>query len=83
VRPIASLVDDDSATLQILPDVLRIHLPCVAIDVSSSRANALHRLAAGSYHGTLRALERDAEIARRHKSKDSCSLVQALPDDGV
>ena len=83
MRPIASLVDDDSATLQILPDVLRIELPGVAVGVSSSRADALHRLAAGSYHGTLGALERDAEIAHRHKFKDSCSLVKAVPDDGV
>jgi len=65
VRPITSLVDDDSATLQILPDVLRIQLPGVAVDVSSSRANALHRLAAGSDHATLRALEKDTETARR------------------
>ena len=63
MRPITSLVDDDSATLQILPDVLRIQLR-VAVDVSSSRANALHRLATGSDHA-LRALERDTETARR------------------
>jgi len=53
VRPIALLVDDDSATLQILPDVLRLHLPDVAIDTSTSPTDALHRLAARSYHVVL------------------------------
>jgi two-component system, NtrC family, nitrogen regulation response regulator NtrX len=53
MRPCALLVDDDAATLRVLPEVLRLHLPNMAVHACNSAVDALDRLKARPYHVVL------------------------------
>lgn len=53
MRPIALLVDDDAATLRVLPEVLRLYLPNLTVHTSNSPLDALGRLNVRPYHAVL------------------------------
>jgi two-component system nitrogen regulation response regulator NtrX len=53
MRPIALLVDDDAATLRVLPEVLRLYLPNLTVHTSNSPLDALERLNVRPYHAVL------------------------------
>ena len=53
MRPIALVVDDDAATLRVLPEVLRLHLPNLTVHTSGSARDALTRLNVRPYHAVL------------------------------
>jgi DNA-binding NtrC family response regulator len=53
MRSCALLVDDDPATLRVLPEVLRLHLPNLTVHTSGSPFDALERLSLRPYHAVL------------------------------
>src|SRR5438270_92041 len=60
MRSCALLVDDDAATLRVLPEVLRLHLPNLTVRTSSSPFDALERLSLRPYHAVLSDLQMPA-----------------------